>query len=245
MHQLHYYLIQAHIGIGLIAIIVFWIPIATRKGSRLHRKAGTIYSWAMYAVACSAFIMCLMVLFDPIGVRVPSRDLDPERASQIAGRSRQFAMFLLMLSLLVTSGLRHGLLALTLKTNPDAFRSPVHKTLVASLGIMGIVVGFAGYQAGSLLLMIFAVISVSASFSLIKDIRKRVFSRKEALYAHFNGLIGTGVGAYTAVFAFGGSRLLSQFLTGQWQVIPWVAPAIIGTIAISWLKRRNNTGTTA
>ncbi|MDH3945103.1 MAG: hypothetical protein OET45_00430 [Chromatiales bacterium] len=35
----------------------------------------------------------------------------------------------------------------------------------------------------------------------------------------------------------GGSRLLADVLTGQWQVVPWVLPSIIGTIAISRLHR--------
>ncbi|MEJ2159038.1 MAG: hypothetical protein P8X53_00945 [Chromatiales bacterium] len=35
----------------------------------------------------------------------------------------------------------------------------------------------------------------------------------------------------------GGSRLLADALTGQWQVVPWVLPSIIGTISISRLHR--------
>ena len=38
-----------------------------------------------------------------------------------------------------------------------------------------------------------------------------------------------------AVLSFSGSAGL---LSGQWQILPWVAPAIIGTLAISRLKRR-------
>ncbi|MEL6215044.1 MAG: hypothetical protein AAFQ99_05130, partial [Pseudomonadota bacterium] len=63
------------------------------------------------------------------------------------------------------------------------------------------------------------------------------WTRGEMVFAHLNGLLGTGIGAYTAVFAFGGSRLLAELLPGQLQVIPWVTPAIVGTIAVARMKR--------
>ncbi|MEO0576431.1 MAG: hypothetical protein AAF004_13285, partial [Pseudomonadota bacterium] len=104
MHYLHQMLLVTHIAIGLIAIVAFWVPIASKKGGRLHRKSGRIYTWAMYAVAFSAISMSSLVLFDPIGIRFPERNLDPERAANIAGQSRLFAVFLFMLGFLVLSG---------------------------------------------------------------------------------------------------------------------------------------------
>jgi hypothetical protein len=61
---------------------------------------------------------------------------------------------------------------------------------------------------------------------------------RELVVAHLNGLIGSGIGAYTAFFAFGGSRFLAELLPGQWQVIPWVLPTIIGVIAANRISRR-------
>jgi len=55
---------------------------------------------------------------------------------------------------------------------------------------------------------------------------------------HLNGMIGSGIGAYTAFFAFGGRSLLGELLPGQWQVIPWVLPTVIGVIAASRVSRR-------
>ena len=86
--------------------------------------------------------------------------------------------------------------------------------------------------------MVFAAISMSASFNALRETRIARMTRNQRLRAHFGGLIGTGVGAYTAFFAFGGSRLLSDILSGQWQVIPWILPAVIGTIAIKRVERQ-------
>ena len=77
---------------------------------------------------------------------------------------------------------------------------------------------------------------------MTKDIRKAQMNRRESIIAHFQGLIGTGIGAYTALFAFGGSRLLAELLSGQWQIIPWIAPAVIGTIALRQFEKRFTPG---
>ncbi|MEM7611779.1 MAG: hypothetical protein AAF270_08885 [Pseudomonadota bacterium] len=242
MHIVHDWLLQIHIGIGALALIAFWLPVATRKGSANHIKAGRLYVYSMYAVAVSALMMSAMVYLDPIGIRFPERNLEMERAMNIANQSRMFAAFLFMLGLLVLSGLRHGLLALKTRQQADALRTLPHRTLIIALGVVGLVVGISGLQNMQLLLIIFGALSVSASVSMLRESRIAKLTANQRIIAHFSGLIGTGIGAYTALFAFGGSRLLSQVLSGQWQVIPWIAPAIIGTIAIRRTQRQYQQG---
>lgn len=245
MHTIHSFLFQAHVGFGSVALIAFWLPIATRKGSSWHRRSGRVFAWCMYAVAISALLMSSMVLIDPIGVREPQRNLEMSAALQQAARDRMFNLFLLMLGLLVLTSLRHGLLALRSKSNPLVLRHPVHLTLIVALAVVAIAVGWIGINNGQLLLVIFAGISLSASVSLARESLGPPLTGKTRIKAHFNGLIGTGIGAYTAFFAFGGARLLSGVLSGQWQVIPWILPAIIGTIAIRRLERQQQAGSTA
>ena len=124
----------------------------------------------------------------------------------------------------------------------DALRTLPHRTLIIALGVVGLMVGISGLQNMQLLLIIFGALSVSASVSMLRESRIAKLTANQRIIAHFSGLIGTGIGAYTALFAFGGSRLLSQVLSGQWQVIPWIAPAIIGTIAIRRTQRQYQQG---
>ena len=176
MHSFHAALLAAHIATGTVAVFAFWLPVIARKGGRFHITAGRAYTGAMYAVSVTAIVMSVAVLLDPVGIRFPDRDLSMETAFAVANGNRMFALFLLMLGLLVLGAMRHGLLALRVRRGEDALAS--------------------------------------------------------------NGLIGTGIGAYTALFAFGGREFLSGLLTGQWQVLPWIAPAIIGTLATARLKRQ-------
>ena len=54
-------------------------------------------------------------------------------------------------------------------------------------------------------------------------------------------MIGSGIGAYTAFLAFGGRVMFSDM--GQYQILFWVAPGIIGGTAISLLVRKYKGGT--
>jgi hypothetical protein len=86
--------------------------------------------------------------------------------------------------------------------------------------------------------MIFSGIAVAGAIGMFRETRIHRLTTNERTIAHVGGLIGSGIGAYTAFFAFGGARLLGDLLPGQWQATSWVIAPIIGTIAISRLTRR-------
>lgn len=115
---------------------------------------------------------------------------------------------------------------------------PGHRALIVSLGILGVAVGIIGFLNEEILLMVFAALSISGSIGMLRESWQQKLTPREALIAHFNGLIGTGIGAYTALFAFGGREFLSALLSGQWQVLPWITPAIVGTIIVARMKRQ-------
>ncbi|MEM8815163.1 MAG: hypothetical protein AAFX56_13985 [Pseudomonadota bacterium] len=238
MNALHTLLVNAHILVGAIALVLFWIPIVAKKGSALHVRAGKLYTYAMYFVSVSAFLASVMVLADPIGIRRPGLELDPEDAIELAEAFRMFALFLLMLSVLVFTSIRHGLAALRVRHEPDAIRNTLHRGLLLTLGALGVAVGGLGLLKTQWLLVIFGGISISGAVGMFRDTRIESFTRSDRLVAHLGGLIGSGIGAYTAFFAFGGSRVLADLLPGQWQVVSWVIAPVIGTIAIRRLTRR-------
>ena len=237
MTTLHSLLVTTHIAVGSLALLIFWVPALAKKGSPLHVRAGRVYVTAMYIVAVTAFFASIMVLVDPLGIRRPDDILDAAEAARLARRFRMFSLFLLMLSVLVFASLRHGIAALRERGQPGTLSRSSHRLLIAALGLLAIAVGTIGLYTMQLLLIIFGGISLSAAISMFRDTRKPNPRRGDLIIAHLGGLIGSGIGAYTAFFAFGGSRLLADVLTGQWQVVPWVLPSIIGTIAISRLQR--------
>ena len=237
MESLHALLVNVHIAVGALVLVLFWVPAFARKGSPLHVKVGKVYVTSMYVVVVTAFVASVIVLADPIGIRRPGESHGPAETAELAARFQMMSLFLLMLSVLVFTSLRHGILALRQRTVPGSLARPAHRVLIGALGVLGLIVGILGLVNSAVLLIIFGGISLAAATGMFRDTLVERPDRKAQLIAHLNGLIGSGIGVYTAFFAFGGSRLLGEILTGYWQAIPWVLPAIIGTIVINRLER--------
>lgn len=62
MHYLHLSAFYFHVALGSIALILFWIPIATKKGAKQHIKFGQWYSCCMYAISLLGMFMTLLFL---------------------------------------------------------------------------------------------------------------------------------------------------------------------------------------
>ena len=238
MTALHGLLVNTHILFGAASLVLFWIPVVARKGSPLHVRAGRYYSIAMYVVSVSAFVASMLVLADPIGIRRPGLEIDSEAAAELAESLRAGSLFLLMLSVLVFASIRHGLAALRERKQPGILRTPLHRGMILALGVLGASVFAIGFSRSLVLLMIFGGISVAGSAGMFRESLPHRLTASERTIAHLGGLIGSGIGVYTAFFAFGGGRFLGEILPGQWQTISWVIAPIVGTIAISRLTRR-------
>lgn len=235
IHQISFFL---HVVTGGLALLIFWVPMLSKKGNRTHRNYGEIFVYGMYAVSISGFIMTLLVLADPIGIRKPERNLTFEEANDLAYQYRIFAGFLFMLSLLVFSNIRQSILVLNAKAERQILRSTQHIALLCFLGCSGIVVAVIGFAQNILLFKIFSILSIVSSIGMLHYIFKPNLKPREWIIAHLGNIIGAGIAAYTAFFAFGGSRLFAAFLSGNLQVIPWVLPGIIGTIASIHLTKK-------
>ena len=238
MSSIHQYLVWSHIVLGSVALILLWVPALARKGSRLHVVAGRWYVYSMYGVCVTALVTSLMVLADPLGVRQPGQTFTAERAAELASIYRMFSLFLLMLAVLVFVSIRHGLLALEARRRPDVLTAPLHRLSVYALAALAVPVGVLGLVDRQWLLVIFAGISLNVAFAMWRDLRIETPDARQLVGMHLGGLIGSGIGAYTAFFAFGGSTFFGEFLPGQWQVIAWVTPPIVGSILSARMHRK-------
>ncbi len=59
-------LVIAHILSGLVGLIALWIPIATKKGGRLHRKAGAVFVKSMLVTGTVAIGIATSTLIAPV-----------------------------------------------------------------------------------------------------------------------------------------------------------------------------------
>ncbi len=238
MLMLHSLLLKLHIGLGVIALLLFWLPMLSRKGSSLHRSSGRYYGHIMKAVALSGLVMTCMVWFDPVGIKGAGLTVD----GQIPQRKLDFFMmlnlFLFLLSLLTWVTIRHATGSLLCKQNRDALKHWSYQAPVWLLVIIAPYAAWQGFLFNMPLVMVFAGISLITSFSILSYLYSKTVTTNRWLIEHASAMIGSGIAAYTAFFAFGGRSLFAELLTGHWMMLPWLIPTVIGIPATFWFKRR-------
>ena len=233
MYALHQSLLAAHISAGAVALVSFWIPVFARKGSAWHVSAGMLYARCMVLVAWSALALSVVTAIDPIGVRGLAA-VAPERAAAIISQSREFAAFLGFLGLATLSGIRSGLNAVRSRRRvaspPTRADLALNFAVPASAAAM-LIVGIVRRNP------LFLGLSLTVLVLRLMRLRRPSATRFSWMYEHLSAMLGTGIGAYTAFFVFGGRRLFSAYLPGSWQLLPWFLPTILGVPAITLTVR--------
>jgi hypothetical protein len=201
----------------------------------------------MYTVAISGFIMSSLDLIMPLTTHVPGPMMSEERTVSFAAEVRNLAVFLFSLSILVLSSTRQGWLSILHRDDRTPLRTPIHNALLYSLVAVGAGLGVYGLSGGSVLFVIFGVLQIVIGVGSLRYNYKKELAPKEWWIEHLRGLIGSGIGAYTAFFVFGGRRIfeaLFQDVAADISIVLWVAPGVVGFIFIAYLSRhyRNKFG---
>lgn len=227
MTQLHSFLLILHIVLGCAALILFWVPLYTEKGQLNHKMFGTYYKNVMYGVAASGAVMAIMVLLMPLVIK--SHFAHADNPEQIANSIRSFWIFLLYLSLLSFTSTRHGYAVLLVKDNRAQLRTWHYALPLVLLFIGGLALTALGAMRASTLHIAFGVLGTFVGFGSLRYIFAENMPKKRFILEHIGAMMGSGIGAYTAFLAFGGRQLFDG--AGSYQIIFWIAPGVIGSIA--------------
>jgi len=233
MYAIHQSLLAAHISAGAVALASLWIPVFARKGSSWHVNAGMLYSRCMIAVAWTAIALCAVIVIDPLGSHGVGA-VSPERAAEIVSQSRLFGAFLAFLGLTTLSGIRNGLKAVRARREPGWRPTRVDVTLDLAVVVSGVAMLVTGLVYRNPL---FIGLSLTVLVIRLMRVRRASASGSSWWSEHLSAMLGTGIGAYTAFFVFGGRRLFSAYLPGQWALLPWILPTVIGIPAIGFTIR--------
>ena len=153
---------------------------------------------------------------------------------------RSFAIFLFSLSILVLASTRQGWLVIQVKEDRQELRTAVYTSLCLSLIIIGVILFITGLVYQSILYMIFSILQIVTGANSLRYNFKDELKPKQWWIEHLRGLIGAGIGAYTAFFVFGGRRIFDSIFSEAFaaaSLILWVMPGMIGGISITLLSR--------
>lgn len=234
MTSIHSILFAIHILVGSAALVLFWIPIVSKKGQLNHVNFGRYYRTTMYVVAGSGAIMAIMVLLMPAVIKAQhfSGNADPE---QVVFTLRLFWGFLLYLSLLSFVTTRHGMAVLAVKSDIVKLRVwhyqlPLWLLLIGGVGFIA-----AGAMYERTLHLVFGILGILVSVGMLRYSFSKTVKNGQWVVEHLGAMIGSGIGAYTAFLAFGGRSVFADL--GSWQLIFWIAPGVIGGIAANIVAR--------
>jgi hypothetical protein len=207
-------LLAGHIGAGFTSLILFWVPVFTRKGGINHRRVGNYYVWAMWWVVISAALLSFKNVL--IGDML-------------------MAAFLGFLALITGKPLWLGISALNNKSHQShGYRCAQlimsGLVVVSGLGLIGYGVALGGTGV-AVFMIIFGVLGLASIFDFVANLDKHAVP-KHWLEEHIASMCITGIAAQTAFLAFGAQSMFSQLYGSYWSVVPWVAPTVVGIIGI-------------
>jgi len=208
-----------HISLGALSLVLFWLPVFTRKGGKLHRKIGKWYVYFMWGVVITAAALSIKnILIGEITT----------------------AIFLGFLTLITANPLWYGIAMLKNKKGISDTYKQMHfsfNILIILFSVFMLVYAIIAVESGaSILLSFFALLGLSSAPQIIRDYKSQL-SDKSWFKEHYQGMIISWIAAYTAFFAFGGRQVFEELLTGYWQIVPWILPTLIGFVGLRYTRK--------
>lgn len=208
-------LLFLHVSFGFTSLVLFWLPVFMKKGGKGHRIVGSLYVYAMWVVVGSAALLSIK--------------------NVIIGKYFM-ASFLGFIALITANPLWHGMAILKKDAQTKRSFRLTHIVFEGLMSVMGVIMlGFGIYlqaKGNGILLVIFGVLGTLVFPSFIRKLRHG-YVVEDHIRGHMISLLTSGISAYTAFFVFGGYTWMEKLLPGMWQVLPWVAPGLVGAVGIT------------
>ena len=217
-------LLFLHVAFGFTSLVLFWLPVFLKKGGKGHIITGKLYVIAMWVVVSTAALLSIK--------------------NVIIGKYFM-AAFLGFIALITANPLWHGMAILKPRSQESKRFQVTHTVFEGLMSVIGLIlVGWGIYLGGegnAVLLLIFGGLGCTVIPSFIKKVRSP-YRPEDRIKGHMVGLLTSGIAAYSAFFVFGGYTWMQQILPGMWQVVPWVAPGVIGgfgiTLGVKYFRKK-------
>ncbi len=194
-----------------MALLVFWIPIVTKKGGKTHNRIGWVYVYAMATVAVTALYLGIYRIFIEQGN-------DLERVS--------FSWFLIFISILSGASAWYGIRVLRFKQRKERHRSIVDLGFPLLLVGSGIAISLYGFQIGFPLLQYFPIVGIVVGTTHLLYWLRSPRLKGHWIIEHLGGMLACCISTITAFTVFGAPRLLNVDSVG---FILWIIPSLVMT----------------
>ena len=207
-----------HVGLGLGALVTFWVAALARKGSAPHKLAGKAYVLAM------------------LGLLVPAVPLS---ARALLHFSAPFGVFLFYLMLITFTALWQGWFASRDKRDFARYAGPGYRRLAWANVLAGAAILALGVQQGNPIFGGFSLVGLLGGRGMLRLASRGPTQPRWWLPEHYGGMIGAGVATHIAFLSLGLPRLLPALSGPVLQNIAWLGPLVLAGASRAWLNRRH------
>ncbi|WP_208590279.1 DUF2306 domain-containing protein [Gracilibacillus suaedae] len=201
----------SHIIAGFLALFIFWIPIVVRKGGKVHRKIGWVYTYSMAVVAISACYMGFYrIFYDPSG-------------------DQTFSWFLVYIAILSAATAWYGIRVLQFKKRKTPHRHVADLAFSFTLLTSSALISVYGFYIDMPLLSYFPAVGLFVGGSQLYYWLHKPSKKGHWYIEHLIGMLACSISTITAFMVFGAPRLLN---IESVNIFLWFAPTIVITPVI-------------
>jgi uncharacterized membrane protein len=207
-------LLDMHIAAGAVALLTMLVPLVSRKGGPLHRRAGWLFTVGMGLVCVTALLLS--------GIRLTSGQTDMER---------NFSLLLVYIAILTASSLWAGIQVIRFKKRAagTGWGHAAHAIVLALAGTLAFIYGLVIAQP---LFMVFGAIGAVNGLAGVGYWRRRR-RRMEWWLAHMANMLAACITATTA-FLLADARHVGL---PDNSLVLWLGPTVAGVpLIVIWTR---------
>jgi uncharacterized membrane protein len=206
-------LLIIHIATGFTALLVGLIPMFSKKGSRLHNRAGLVYVYCMITVAITALLLCALQPFRMMRLFLTGIAI--------------FSFYLSMTGWRATKQKKTG------PTNSD--RVLTYVTLAVSVLMVGFGVYLTIQNGTTFFPILFTFFGGLTGVFAMQDVRRFVVQPTEKmhwLFQHFTRMGGSYIATFTAALVTNIGRIVPADAPDWIATTGWIVPSLLGGMLI-------------
>lgn len=227
MVELFHALVYAHIAVGSVGLLAFWVPIVSQKGGLNHRWWGKVFTWSMLITGTIAVGISTCTLVAP-------RETHPKIEDQVL-IVNIFGWMMQYLAILTINLAWYSWQCVLNKRDHARNQDWRNLALQALLFIVALNCAVRGYLIAQPLMIGISIIGFATVATNLYFIFKSAPGRADWQYEHIKGGVGAGISVYTAFFAFGAVRLMPELALNP---LLWAVPLTTGITLILYHWRQ-------
>lgn len=231
MSDLFLITLRLHIACAILCGLLFWGPLLSREGGRVHRGTGRAFLATLVLTTLTAVLLTLFTFVDPDGARPEQTGMPLDPMIAEPGLYTLYRLFLAWVALLTLAAGLFGMAALRRPIRGRGTWIGAHALLLL-LGLL--LVGFA-LPHGAL-----PVITVGLAGALLSvfNLSRLRGDPGPPVSEHATAMLFSGIGLYSTVAVVVANRMVPEFFHSTAGLIVWLLPTLIGLPAILLLRRR-------